>query len=152
MSLNMVALYIIRSPQSEREQQQYYDLRWRVLRAPWQQPRGSERDEHETEAVHVMAINPQGHVIGVARLHQIDQTTAQIRYMAVEPDHQKQGIGKALLHYLEERADRMGIRLIQLNAREQCIQFYLNQGYIITGTGPLLYEVIKHQQMQKQLT
>lgn len=98
-----------------------------------------------------MAINPQGYVIGVARLHQLDQTTAQIRYMAVEPELRNQGIGKALLKYLEERAGKMGIRLIQLNAREQCIQFYLKQGYVISGTGPLLYGVIRHQQMQKQL-
>ena len=35
----------IRSPKTTDEWQEYYDLRYRVLRQPWNQPRGSERNE-----------------------------------------------------------------------------------------------------------
>lgn len=143
--------YRIQPPQNEIERQQYYDLRWRILRAPWQQPRGTERDEYENVAVHAAAIDSQGNMLGVARLHQTDKTTAQIRYMAVEEIAQNQGVGRALLHYLEKQARTSGIHTIKLNAREMCVGFYIKQGYIITGPGHLLYGKIKHQQMQKRL-
>ena len=148
----MRASYTIRSPQTLCEQQRYYDLRWRILRAPWDQPQGSERDDDDTGAVHAMAVDYKGNVIGVARLHQIAAATAQIRYMAVEKEMRNRGIGKALLDYLEERARQIGIRVIELNARQQCIGFYLKQGYIITGPGPVLFGEIKHQKMQKQFS
>jgi GNAT superfamily N-acetyltransferase len=144
-------MYTVKSPQTDIEFQQYYDLRWRILRAPWQQPRGSERDEYEDMAIHAVATDTNDSVIGIARLHQTDNITAQIRYMAVEESLQKCGIGKALLHYLEERAIALGVRLIKLNARENCIGFYLKQGYHITGPGHVLYGEINHQKMQKQL-
>ena len=147
-----VVMFTVNSPQTEIELQQYYDLRWRILRAPWQQPRGSERDEYESTAIHAMAADSQGNVIGVARLHQTDKTTAQIRYMAVKARLQKRGVGKALLHYLEEHAIALGVRLIKLNARENCVEFYIQQGYHITGPGHVLYGEIKHQKMQKQLS
>ncbi len=143
--------FTIKSPQTISEHQQYYDLRWRILRAPWQQSRGTERDEHEAGAIHVIAIQPDGNVIGVARLHQLNRITAQIRYMAVEDHLQKNGVGKALLHYLEEQAVVLGIKQINLDARENCVGFYLKQGYHITGSGHVLYGEIRHQKMQKQI-
>ena len=143
--------YSIKSPQTDIEFQQYYELRWRILRAPWQRPRGSERDEYETIAIHAIATDNSNNVIGVARLHQTDNTSAQIRYMAVEASSQKRGVGTALLHYLEEQARTLGIRQMNLNARENCVGFYIKQGYHITGPGPVLYGEIKHQTMQKPL-
>lgn len=145
-------VYQIKPPQSEIERQQYYDLRWRILRAPWQQPRGTERDEYEDIAIHATAIDSRGNMLGVARLHQTDNATAQIRYMAVEENVQNQGIGKTLLHYLEEQAIALGVRVVTLNARENCIGFYIKQGYVITGTGHVLYGEIRHKKMQKHLT
>ena len=138
-------------PSTADEFQQYYELRWRILRAPWQQPRGSERDEYETMAIHAIATDNSKNVVGVARLHQTDNTSAQIRYMAVDDDLQKSGVGKALLHYLEEQARALGVRQINLNARENCVGFYIKQGYHITGPGPVLFGEIKHQTMQKPL-
>ena len=145
-------MFSVKRPQTEIELQQYFDLRWRILRAPWQQPRGSERDEYENMAIHAMAIDSLDKVIGVARLHQTDKTTAQIRYMAVEASLQNRGIGKALLHYLEEQAIALDVGLIELNARENCVGFYIKHDYHITGPGHVLYGEINHQKMQKQLS
>ena len=36
---------IIRSPSQTSEYNAYYSLRWQVLRAPWKQAKGSEKDE-----------------------------------------------------------------------------------------------------------
>lgn len=147
----MAVSFTVKTPQTDSERQHYYDLRWRILRAPWQQPRGSERDEYEAGAIHAIAIDRDGNVIGVARLHLVDKTTAQIRYMAIEDSLQKRGVGKALLRYLEAQALASGILRINLDARENCAGFYLKQGYHVTGPGHVLYGEIKHQKMQKQL-
>lgn len=145
-------MFKVTTPQTQSEFQDYYDLRWRILRAPWQQPRGSECDHHEDDAVHAMAINEEGNIVGVARLHQINNSTAQIRYMAVDEDWQAQGVGSALLHYLEEHARKRGIELIKLNARESHVGFYTKRGYRITGPGHVLFDEIKHQRLEKRLT
>ena len=144
-------MFNVRAPQSKTEFEHYYDLRWRILRAPWQQPRGSERDPHEDNAIHAMALNDAGQIIGVARLHQINNTTAQIRYMAVEDRWQGRGIGDALLRYLEEQARTLGVWLIKLNAREDNVGFYTKRGYQISGPGHLLFGEIKHQKLEKRL-
>ena len=41
-------------PVSPDQWQAYYQLRWQVLRAPWQQTPGSEQDELEAQAHHFM--------------------------------------------------------------------------------------------------
>ncbi len=147
----LITMFRITTPQSKTEFERYFDLRWRILRAPWQQPRGSELDHHEDNAIHAMALNDEGQIIGVARLHQIDNTTAQIRYMAVEERWQGSGIGDALLSYLEEKARPFGVQIIVLNAREDSVKFYTKRGYRITGSGHLLYGEIKHQKLEKRL-
>ncbi len=37
----------IKQPETEDEFRSYYQLRWKLLRAPWKQPEGSEIDEIE---------------------------------------------------------------------------------------------------------
>ena len=147
----VISVFEIISPQSNADFEGYYDLRWRILRAPWQQPRGSERDQHEDRAIHAMALDDQGQILGVARLHQINNITAQIRYMAVDDHWQQKGIGDALLRYLETKARESGIHVIQLNAREDSVKFYTKRGYQLIGPGHTLYDEIKHQKMEKRL-
>ena len=36
-----------RSPNTDLEFEAYYELRWRVLRKPWGQARGTEHDEYD---------------------------------------------------------------------------------------------------------
>ena len=143
-------MFQLRAPQTQSELNDYYELRWQILRAPWQQPRGSERDQYDDNAIHAMAMNDQGDIVGVARLHLIDRTTAQIRYMAVADHCQHKGVGEALLRYLEEKAKALGVRIIKLNARENSVGFYTKRGYQITGPGHLLYGEIKHQKLEKR--
>ena len=57
---------LVASPRTPKEFEEYYDLRWRILRAPWQQPRGSEKDDWEHLADHVSARDPGGRLLGVA--------------------------------------------------------------------------------------
>jgi thioesterase domain-containing protein len=109
--------------------QAYYQLRWQVLRAPWQQPAGSERDELESQAYHLMLIDDKDQIQAVGRLHQQDAQTGQIRFMAVSDSTRGNGAGKMILQALEQQAVKFGLRLLQLNAREQAVGFYQKLGY-----------------------
>jgi len=141
----------IRTPASAQDFERYFELRWRVLRAPWQQPRGSERDAQDTHSWHRMACVAGRDSVGVARLHLVDAATAQIRYMAVDPEFQHQGIGRTLTRALEEQAAHLGARTIMLHARESCVGFYERLGYEVVARAHTLFGTIPHHEMRKRL-
>jgi N-acetylglutamate synthase-like GNAT family acetyltransferase len=141
----------IGTPESEGDFVHYYDLRWRILRAPWGQPKGSEKDEHENNAYHVCAKFVSGEIIGVGRLHTISPGVAQIRYMAIDENYRNQGMGKRIYLYLEYKAKQSGIKTIIVDARENAVGFYQSMGFRITGIGHTLFNQIKHKVMEKEL-
>jgi ribosomal protein S18 acetylase RimI-like enzyme len=138
-------------PKTEQEFAKYYDLRWRILRAPWGQPPGSEKDELEDESIHLMACQT-GIVLGVIRAHFKKPHIAQIRYMAVDDKYQGKGIGSKLLKEIEKRIKAKGGRQIVLNAREVAVEFYEERGYEIVGKAHMLYGTIEHFKMAKLLS
>lgn len=145
--------YQIRAPQNINEWRDYYALRWQILRAPHDQPPGSEQDELENGASHLAAFDEANSIVAVGRLHQTTQPgVGQIRYMAVTTDHQRQGIGMQLLQQLEQIALRHQMTTIILNARESVVPFYQRADYLIQGEGPLMFGQIRHRVMQKQLS
>ena len=89
----------IRKPETKQEFKEYYDLRWRILRKPWNQPKGSEQDEMDRDSIHVMAVMGND-VIGCGRGHFINPRQAQIRWMAVDEDFRRQGVGTKILNAL----------------------------------------------------
>lgn len=140
----------VREPRTEEEFEQYYDLRWRVLREPWAQARESGRDEHEQEAIHLTAWMD-GRLVGAGRLHFHSPEQAQIRYMAVEPAFAGQGIGSLILRGLEERAGRLGAKRVVLNARDSALGFYRKHGYRLVDQSGTLFNSIIHWWMEKDL-
>lgn len=138
-------------PQTKEELANYYFLRWQLLRQPWDQPLGSEQDLDESHAIHAMVTDKRGHVVGVGRLHQVDEQTGQIRYMAVTEAHRGLGIGTAILTYLENRARALHLSKLVLNARDTSLPFYLRQGYRVVARGHTLYNSIHHQILNKSL-
>ena len=140
----------IRTPQTPKEFERYYHLRWQLLRAPWNQPQGSEKDELENESTHRIAVEG-SEIIGVGRLHFVEQTTAQVRYMAVDKNFEKHGIGKAILEELEKEAFINNAKIIVLHARELAVGFYENQGYKVIKNSHLLFNEIQHYEMHKIL-
>jgi predicted GNAT family N-acyltransferase len=142
---------MIKSPDSDETWAAYYELRWRILRAPWQQPRGSERDEFDATAVHRCVLDESNKMIAIGRLHFIDDQISQIRYMAVDDSYQRQGAGTQILQALEIVAQQEKYTTIQLHAREISVSFYRRHGYQILGKSHLLYNEIQHYLMQKEL-
>lgn len=138
------------TPETEAQWQAYYQLRYLILRAPWQQPLGSERDELEQQAFHRMIVDTQGEVLAVGRLHQVDADTMQVRYMAVAETARGSGLGAMLLKALEQQAVDAGARHIILNARDSALTFYKKSGYQTGAEQPALFG-IAHFQMTKAL-
>lgn len=144
----------LRAPLTTDDFERYYRFRWQYLRAPWQQPPGSERDELEQGAVHLMAVDDRAGLIGVARLHSVQEDSeayAQVRYMAVADDWRGQGVGRMLLQALEAAAVRQGIAQVRLHARESAVGFYERLGYRVVEPSHRLYDSIQHFLMRKEL-
>ncbi len=143
--------FIIKQPETEVEFKDYYHLRWKLLRAPWNQPEGSEVDDIEDQCFHTMAFDEDSKVIAVARLQFNSNTEAQIRYMAVAGTHERQGIGRELMRAMEAHASASACRKIILDAREPAVGFYQKLGYNIIEKSYLLFDEIQHFRMEKDL-
>jgi len=138
-------------PVSPGDYQKYYDLRWTVLRAPWNQPRGSERDPRDADSTHLMMIDARDAAVAVGRLQFNSIREARIRYMAVAVGQQRRGFGSRMLQALEDRAASLGAASILLDARETALGFYRKRGYSAEGPGHVLYNSISHVRMRKLL-
>ena len=140
-------------PKSSAEFIIYYNLRYEVLRKPWLQPKGSERDEKEETSLHRMIIDePNGKAVAVGRLQFNTIEEAQIRYMAVSDDYQGKGYGRKMVKALENIAREKGTRHIILQARENALKFYKKNGYKIIEKSYLLFDEIQHWLMEKELS
>ncbi len=144
-------MIITKTPQSTEDSKKYYQLRWEVLRKPWQQPLGSEQDKLEQQACHRMLTDENNTILAVGRFHKTNQHQAQIRYMAVANNQQGKGLGAKILKALEQEAAKQGVTEIRLNARENAICFYQKQGYSQQGFSHQLYGEVNHYFMTKKL-
>ena len=142
---------LITEPTSEKDFELYYDLRWRILRKPWDQPKGSEKDDLEDKAIHIMVCNEDRIPIGVGRAHFNSSEEAQIRFMAVEEEWQGRGVGGMILSKLEEKIKEKFAKYIVLNARDIAIDFYEKHGYEIVKEAHALFDVIPHYKMRKDI-
>lgn len=140
---------IVKPPQTPEEFELYRDLRWRILRAPWNQPKGTEVDELESQAFPIMVCKADGIPVGVGRVHFNSDDEAQIRSMAVEEEWRGKGIGSIVLKELEKIAVDKGAKKIILHARDNAVNFYEHNGYKIVKTSHTLFGVIPHFLMEK---
>jgi GNAT superfamily N-acetyltransferase len=142
---------LIRPPATEPEFEAYYAFRWKILREPWNQPPGSERDEFEDESIHLAAWDDAGKLVGIGRLHRLAENRGQVRYMAVDPARRSMGVGHAILQELEARAVGSGIWEINLNSRQDAVPFYQKNGYQVLRPSHTLFGTIPHFEMWKRL-
>lgn len=138
----------LRVPKSKKDFERYYDLRFRILREPWGQERGSEKDDLEEKSIHLMVCDSEK-VIGVGRGHFNSDEEAQIRFMAVETDYRGRGVGSMILDGLEKRLRKA--KRIVLNARDNAVGFYEKHGYKVERKAHTLFGSIPHFKMKKDL-
>ena len=141
---------VLKQPESPEEFKSYFNLRWRILRAPWGEPEGSEVDEMEDQCFHIMATN-NGNVMGVGHMQFNTEDEAQIRYMAVEKKYEGNGIGRMIVNTLEQQARKKNVGTVILDAREPAVGFYQKLGYKIEKKSYVLFNEIQHFRMTKQI-
>ena len=142
--------YLIKSPETNQEWEAYLLFRWEVLRKPLGMSKESLADSIEDESFHLMGVDDQNKVIASGRVHFNSSAEAQIRYMAVDDNFKRKGIGSEIVFQLEDYASSKGAEFIILNAREKAIIFYKNLGY--KELGPYKSDTgIPHKTMRKSL-
>ncbi len=140
----------IRTPQTSAEWEQYFDLRYRILREPLGKERGSERNEGDETGVH-FALFEQGTIVGVARLDKVDHEICQVRFVAIEDNIQGKGYGKKLMNEVEQEGKRIGHKKMILHARDYALPFYEKLNYTLIGASYKLFDVLQHFEMHKNL-
>lgn len=141
----------IRSPKSDHEWANYFDLRYRVLRQPLNQPIGSERNDGDANGIH-FALFENDILLAIARLDPTDTATVyQVRFVAVEFNQQKKGFGKLIMNACEEEALKLGGTEIILHARDYAVEFYKSLNYDLIEKSYLLFGQLQHFLMLKKL-
>ncbi|MEO8087895.1 MAG: GNAT family N-acetyltransferase [Bacteroidota bacterium] len=143
--------YRILEPKSEEEMEKYFNLRYEILRKPWNQPQSSTKDEWEAQSIHVLLLDENNEAIACGRLQLNSKEEGQIRSMAVRDDMQGKGFGKKIIEYIEAKAKERGLKIITLDARINAVKFYERSGYVVVGESYLLFGVIPHFKMEKKL-
>jgi predicted GNAT family N-acyltransferase len=142
--------YSIKSPENKEEWDSYLLFRWEILRKPLGMSKDSLADSIEDESFHLMGIDEQKNVIASGRVHFNSENEAQIRYMAVDENFKRKGVGTKIVKELENYALSKGMVSMILNAREKAISFYLSLGY--QEVGPYQSDTgIPHKTMKKRL-
>jgi ribosomal protein S18 acetylase RimI-like enzyme len=108
------------------------ELRYSVLFEPYGVARDDCWNDADESSVHAMAV-ADGQVVGYARLLLLADHTAHIRQVAVVPDWERRGVGRALMESLCDRASDLGITDIWLDARLMAVPFYERLGFRVTS-------------------
>ena len=142
--------YLLKSPENKDEWERYLLFRWEMLRKPLGMSMDSLADSIEEESFHLMGIDEEVNVIASGRVNFNTLDEAQIRYMAVDDNFKRQGIGSEIVTELERYALSKKAVTIILNARENAISFYLSLGY--SEVCPYQSDTgIPHKTMKKDL-
>ncbi len=145
-------MYKVIIPTTDTEWQTYFDLRYRVLREPFQRPRGSEQDEYDQVGYHRMVVNDAGAAVAIGRLHFNNPDEGQIRFMASAPEHRGEGHGVAIVYALEQFARQEGAKHIVINSRDNTLGFYQKCGYQLAEEADTVANPTAEHQLRKVLT
>lgn len=145
-------MIIIKAPESKDDFKTYYALRYQVLREPWGQPKGTEKDDFEPISRHFMAVDEEtGNVLGVVKWFEKESGTGQFSHLAVARDFQRQGIGHLLLEKVEKEAQAQGYSVLGAMSRLTSTAYFERHGYHITGLPTNYFGTIQVVWMEKRL-
>ena len=133
------------------DRQELLALRRRVFVDEQGVPADLERDDRDASAVHAVARDAAGRVVGTGRLLVGPAGTARIGRMAVAAEARGSGVGADLLAVLEEAAIAAGSHRCEVHAQVQAAGFYRRAGY--RQEGDAFFEAgIAHLAMAKDLS
>ena len=89
-------------------------------------------------------------LIGTAIITPLNDTSVQMRQMAVHEDYQGKGVGRLIVKEFEKLVLKLGYSQVILHGRESALPFYKKLGYKVTSD--VFYEIeIAHYEMRKEL-
>lgn len=139
----------IRLPNTPEEWDDYYRLRYLVLRKPLGQLEGSERNEGDLTGEH-FALYEDDVLRAIARLDVYAPTISQVRFVAVDTSIQGKGLGKLIMKAVENRSKETGNTKMILHARDYAVPFYEKLNYNIVEKSYKLFDVLQHYLMEKE--
>lgn len=108
-------------------------------------------DKFEKDGIHLVCLSENQSVIGTGRIN-IIESVGVISQMAIKRENQKTGIGRKILSELILKCDSLGIKTIELSARESALDFYRKSGFKSFGNKyPSTKTGIIHQKMAMNL-
>ncbi|WP_338539382.1 fatty acid biosynthesis protein FabY [Providencia vermicola] len=126
-------MYHLRAPKDEAEFDAYYQFRWEMLRKPFNQPFGSEKDGYDLTAYHQMVVDDKNRILAIGRLYINADNEGAIRFLAVNPAMQGKGLGKLILMALESIARQESVKRIVSSVREEAVPFFRKIGFESRG-------------------
>ena len=111
-------------------------------------PADEDVDGRDGEALHLVAVDDAGTVVGTCRLL-VDGPTLKLGRMAVAVTARRQGIGLRLLDLADAEATSAGVERIVLGAQVSAVPLYEQAGYT-TRSDVFLDAGIEHVWMEKQ--
>jgi N-acetylglutamate synthase-like GNAT family acetyltransferase len=115
---------------SERDWHEYHSIRRKVL---WEHRGLSNYDENHADEYnpsnHALLLRFNGRAIGTVRLDDFGNGTGAVRLVAIAPEFQGQGHGRALSDFIENYARRLGIQSLYVNAAPEAVGYYQRLGW-----------------------
>ena len=131
------------------EYREVFDLREEVLRKPLGLSLHNE-DLSRDKIDIILTGKHEGRVVACLMLTDKGEGIVQLRQMAVYPEYQGKGVGRALVMAAEKMAAEEGFEKMILHARKHAMGFYSSMGY--SQHGDEFSEVgIPHYHMEKEL-
>ena len=140
----------IRRPRDEQELAAAIALRDEVFCGEQGVTPEADRDGLDPEALHLVAVEEGGALVGTCRLLIEPGATAKFGRLCVRASARGTGVGGALLRVAEDEARAAGARRIGMHAQTSALALYRRAGFRPYGE-PFDEEGIEHVGMEKVL-
>ena len=139
-----------RRPRDERERSAAMALRREVFVDEQGVPGSEEIDAADAAALHLVAVDDDGTVVGTCRLIDAGDGVMRVGRLCVRAGARRRGVAVALLGQVEREARAAGARTLAMHAQTHALPLYESLGY--EPRGERFDEVgIEHLAMEKRL-
>jgi ribosomal protein S18 acetylase RimI-like enzyme len=103
------------------------------LTRPWNDPYRDIDRKLSADADNLLVLEDDDRLVGSVMVG-YDGHRGWINYLAVDPDHQRQGLGRVLMTEAERRLEHLGCPKVNLQVRssnQAAVEFYRRIGYVV---------------------